>query len=63
MGTNEKRPEFLIGILKFWTIRFIIGSSIVFVAGKVDNYLDKKFGPAQYDKMIIKAWETIKGFM
>lgn len=64
MGKPEqKRPEYLIGFLKYWVIRIVIGSSIVFVAGKVDNYLDKKFGPAEYDKMILKAWESIKSLM
>jgi hypothetical protein len=63
MGKPEqKRPEYLIGFFKLWALRIIIGSSIAFVARKADNYLDKKYGPSDYDKKIVELWDAVKGF-
>lgn len=61
MGKPEqKRPEYLIGFLKIWVLRIIVGSSIAFVAKKADNYLDEKYGPSDYDKRIIELWDSVK---
>jgi hypothetical protein len=52
----------MIGFLKLWIIRLVIGSSIAFVAKKADNYLDRKYGPDNYDKKIIEFWDAIKNY-
>jgi len=58
---NERRSKSLI-FIKFWIIRILIGSSIAFIANKIDNYMDKKIGPGEYDKIVIEAWNNIKEF-
>lgn len=63
MGTTEqKRPKYMIGFLRLWIIRLVIGSSIAFVAKKADNYLDRKYGPDNYDKKIMEFWDAIKNY-
>jgi hypothetical protein len=61
MGNNE-RKKFRGVKLTFvlWAIRIIVGSSIAFIAKKVDNYLDEKYGQKDYDNKIIELWESIK---
>ena len=61
MGQQSKqKPKFLIGILKIWVIRILIGSSVAMLAKKIDVYLDRKYGENEYDKAITQVWDMIK---
>lgn len=61
MGQHEeKRTVGVITLFKIWVIRFVIGSCIAFAAKKADSFLDKKYGPDEYDKKIIEIWNSVK---
>lgn len=63
MGKHEQKRQ--IGgltILKLWVIRILIGSSIALFGKRIDEYLDKKYGPSDYDKKIAEVWDSVKNF-
>lgn len=57
---TEPKSKPLIGIMKVWVIKILIGSSVAMLAKKIDNYFDEKYGENEYDKAITQVWDMIK---